>query len=234
MKYLSVLILVLLAASFAFAQSPEAQIRTLTGTVELKTPGSASWALAKAGDRLESSTLISTGFKSTAILLIGSSTLTVRPLTRLSLDELISREGIETINVGLRAGRMQVSVKPPAGSRTDFTVSTTVATASVRGTEFYVDPFNLRVIEGTVIYAPAGKTGGRPTLVGAGQKTYVDTDTGKSIPPMKAAEAGRGLPALPGQSAAPSANDSGPGAGAAMGNLEMDDIILVPQSETGI
>jgi len=201
MKRITVLTLVfigiLFGAALAFAQSPQALIWEMTGTVELKASGSGSWIPARAGDRIERSTVISTGFKSTALLAVGSSTIVVRPLTRLSLEELMSQSGTETINIGLSTGRVRVEVKPPAGSRADFTVQTPSATASVRGTVFDVDPVNIHVIEGKVRYA-SGSGKGRSVQVGAGQNSQID-DSGGVVPPSKKAESDRSLPALPGQ-----------------------------------
>jgi len=197
-----VLFLLLQGTTLIFAQNPEAFIREMTGTVELKAGGAANWIPAKTGDRLERATIISTGFKSSALLTVGNSTMMVRPLTRLSLDALLlDRDNVETINVGLRTGRIQVNMNPPAGSRTNYTVQTPAVTASVRGTEFSMDPVNLVVLEGMVSFVPTGgKAAKGSTSVYAGQSTWVDTDSGKAVNPLTAAETMRGLPALPGQS----------------------------------
>ena len=55
---------------------------------------------------LSEDTIISTGFKSSALIRAGSSVITVRPLTRLALAEIISAAGTENINVNLQAGRI--------------------------------------------------------------------------------------------------------------------------------
>ena len=210
MKRLSVLMVFLLAAAFAFTQSPGAQIRTLTGTVELKAPGSADWVPAKAGDLIEKATVISTGFKSMATLDLGSSTLMVRPLTRLSLNEIINQGGTETINVAMSAGRVRADVKPPAEGRTDFAISTTVATASVRGTIFDIDRASIRVIEGIVLYSSSsGK--GKIARVGAGQKSQIDEDSGYAQNPMVKADIDRVLPAMAGQASTSPGSAGGSG-----------------------
>ena len=233
MKRLSVLILFMLGAVLVFAQTPEASIREMTGTVELKTPDSADWKPAQRGDLLERATIISTGFKSTAILAVGNSTLTVRPLTRLSLEELVSREETETINIGLRTGRIQVNVNPPAGSKTDFTVRTPVATASVRGTIFDIDPLNVKVVEGTVMFTPVSAVGLLPVQVNAGQSSQVESDTGQAANPVVVAETNRNLPALTGQEAA---TDTGAAGGVSQGTtqgtgtLEIGKIIITPKT----
>jgi len=68
--------------SLAFAQ--EAVIKELTGTVELKKAGAAEWENAAKGQSVAVDTVISTSFKSTAIISIGNSLITVRPLTLLT------------------------------------------------------------------------------------------------------------------------------------------------------
>ena len=222
MKRSIILMLLLLGAVFVFAQTPEASIQEMSGTVELKIPGSADWKPAKQGDRIELSTIISTGFKSTAVLIVGNSTLIVRPLTRLSLETLMNREETETINIGLRTGRIQVNVKPPAGGKTEFSVQSPVATASVRGTVFSIDPVNLRVIEGSVRYQLAsGQAMNRPVLVNAGQQSWIDVDTGRTVNPLAQADANRALPALAGQNAA-AGTESGAKLKIAQGTLAIE------------
>jgi hypothetical protein len=202
-------VIFLMVTALAFAQNPEAMIREISGTVELKAIGSADWTPAKTGDRVAQSTIISTGFKSMAIVAVGSSTFTVRPLTRLSLEAIMSQDNTESINVALRTGRVQVDVKPPAGGRANFTVQTPSATASVRGTVFDIDPVSLRVLEGSVSYQSTADNA-RPVMVSDGQSSQVDTNTGKTVNPYVQAEANRRLPALAGALAAPGAESSAP------------------------
>jgi hypothetical protein len=104
---------------------------------------------------------------------IGSSTITVRPLTRLSLAEIQSTENSEDINVNLQAGRVRVEVKPAAGTRANFTVQGPSSTASVRGTDFEFDTINLSVHEGKVVF---GGSSGPATMVNGGFMTFVGTD----------------------------------------------------------
>jgi hypothetical protein len=177
------------------AQTPEAVIREISGTVELKQDGQAGWIPAGTGDTLAVSTVISTGFKSTALIAAGNSAILVRPLTRLSLEELISRDETETVRIALRAGRLRVQVAPPVTAKTDLTVKTPIATASVRGTVFDIDTLNIRVSEGAVRYEGAADRAARPVQVNAGQNTWVDAGGG-ALNPL--AEASRALPALPG------------------------------------
>jgi len=201
MKRLLLTMLLLAGAVFAFAQNSTAVIREVTGTVELKRGGSADWTAARAGDRIDKATMVSTGFKSFATLAVGNSILTVRPLTRLSLEELINMDTTENVNISLSTGRVRVEVSPPAGQRTNFTVRSPIATASVRGTSFEIDTNTIRVMEGTVSYASAGSPAAYSVSVSAGQESWVDADASAALNPMDAAEINRTLPDLAGQNA---------------------------------
>jgi hypothetical protein len=207
MKHFVVFILFALSADFLFAQNPEAMIREMSGTVELKTNASADWVTAQAGDRIGKNTIVSTGFKSIALLVVGNSTITVRPLTRMSLAELMNRNETETININLNTGRVRVDVNPPVGGRANFIVQTPSAVASVRGTMFNLNTDAIQVLKGAVNYKPANGTYVRSVMVNAHQESRIDTDTGSAVHPMAAAKTARGLPDLPGQDALPSANN---------------------------
>jgi hypothetical protein len=158
--------------------------REINGTVEIKTPGSAEWVKAAAGDGIEKNTIISTGFKSTAALVVGDSVITVRPVTRLSLEEIIRNQDSEQVNLYLHTGRVRAEVSPPSGRKTDFTVRSPVATASVRGTSFEFDTENLRVDEGRVQYSLANR---RQGYVAAGGISYVDETNNTVVSPFEAA-----------------------------------------------
>jgi hypothetical protein len=148
-------------------------IRELSGEVELKTAGATAFVAASAGDEVAPNTIVSTGFKATAVIAVGSSVITVRPLTRLSLAEIQSSAGAENLNVNLQTGRVRVDVNPPAGSRANTTVQGPSATASVRGTSFEFDTVNLRVSQGRVAFSGAS---GLVTMVNAGGANSIGTE----------------------------------------------------------
>jgi hypothetical protein len=193
--FTAVLALLIPAAALS-AQDAFAEIRELSGTVEIQTAGG-HWTPARAGDKLGKSALISTGFKSTALLAVGNSTLVVRPLTRLSIEELARSQGDEEVNVFLRTGRVRAEVKAPEGRKTQFSVRSPSATASVRGTAFNFDTQNLSVSEGTVRFSGAnggaalvdsGKSsslsaGGTPTAAREAPRAIVAQDSGGSFVP---------------------------------------------------
>jgi len=157
------------AAMSAFAQN--GVIKELTGTVELKSASSAVFAAAKAGDIVRQDTVVSTSFKSTALIEVGSTVITVRPLTRLTLTEIRASSESETLNVSLQTGRVRVDVKPPVGAKASMTVSSPTATASVRGTSFEFDSRNLYVISGNVLFKG---TRGVYTLITTGSESTTD------------------------------------------------------------
>ena len=169
--------LVVLCGGLAFAQN--GVITNISGTVELLRAGSSAYVAARTGDEVGKDTVISTGFKSSALIKAGSATVTVRPLTRLSFGELSAGAGTETISMGLQTGRVRVDVNPPAGTRTNMSVRGPSATASVRGTSFIFDAKNVSVREGTVTFI--GKRG-PVMLVSAGSSSRVKEDRAVSDP----------------------------------------------------
>jgi len=168
MKRNALIILILLCAPQVFAQN--GVIKEFAGTVELKRAGQADFIPAKAGDTVTKDTVISTGFKSTALVSVGNTVLTVRPLTRLTLAEISASADSETLDINIQTGRVRVEVKPPAGTKAHTTVSSPTVTASVRGTSFEFDTQRLNVLEGTVSFA--GKQGGA-MLVSTGSSSEV-------------------------------------------------------------
>jgi hypothetical protein len=147
----AILVIFLIGISLnVFAQN--GVIKEFSGTVELKPAGAAAFVPAAAGAQVRADTVISTGFKSTALVEVGSAVITVRPLTRLTLTEISASQGAETLNMNLQAGRVRVDVNPPAGAKASLSVSSPSATASVRGTSFFFDTMNVRVLEGTVAF----------------------------------------------------------------------------------
>jgi hypothetical protein len=188
MKNGLILIVMMITAGTAgvYGQNPRTFIRDIRGTVELKAPGSSVWTAAAEGQELARETLVSTGFRSTARIGIGNSTILVRPLTRLSLGEIRTAADAEEVNVHLRAGRIHADVKPPPAGKVNFTVRSPTATASVRGTAFEFDTVNLRVDEGQVSFSGADNT---VVYVAAGQSSSPDPVSGRTSVPVDTAAA---------------------------------------------
>jgi hypothetical protein len=179
-----------------------ARFESIQGTVEVKQLGRTDWVPAASGMSIEKATVISTGFKSSAVVTLGESTLQIRALTRLSLDEILAREGSNTVELFMQTGRVKADVKPPESGKVDFTIKTPSVTASVRGTMFEMDTNNLKVNEGAVHFAAttesrkgsvsgsaatttAATTTTAVALVRAGETSFVDTVTNTAASPRE-------------------------------------------------
>jgi hypothetical protein len=200
-------IIFLINSKGVFSQDTAGQARflTVTGTVEIQEQGSSRWTPASEGDLVKTGTIISTGFKSSAALSLGNSSLTIRPLTRLSLEEIVRMENTEKVSLNLRTGRVRAEVTPPAGGKTDFSIHTPSATASVRGTIFEFDTLELSVENGRVQYSGIN---GQTIYVDQGEWTYVDVTENRVVPPFETATSLL-TPVLPELSNTSSGNNSG-------------------------
>jgi uncharacterized membrane protein YgcG len=184
-------------AMLGFTQT--ALIKELAGTVELKLSGASDFIPAGVGVEVAQDTIISTGFKSTALVQAGSAVITVRPLTRLTLTEIQASQGAETLNMNLQSGRVRVEVNLPAGSKATLEIASPAAVASVRGTSFDFDARNLRVDSGTVLFM--GKWGyevsvheGQISVVGAsGTATFITSQPGIIYDKTAAPTGGTGI-----------------------------------------
>ena len=151
MKKGVLVVILMFAALSVFAQT--GMIRDISGTVELKYAGTQNFIVASKGDAIRQDTIVSTGFRSMALLEIGCTVITVRPLTRLTMKEISTAANTEILYVNLQSGRVKVDVNPPAGTKAVMNVASPSATASVRGTSFWFDSRNLSVLEGTVAFS---------------------------------------------------------------------------------
>jgi hypothetical protein len=180
-------------APVLFAQNGLGTIREVSGVVEVKASGSGNWVPARPGDILKRDTIISTGFRSAAVLSLGESVLRVGPLSRLSLEELARLPEKDAVSIRMRVGRVRAAVAPPNKGRVEFTIRSPIATASVRGTVFDFDTINLNVHEGWVDFsAPAG-----PALaVNAGAGSSID-ETNQAVTAPVTVTAQALVPAAP-------------------------------------
>jgi hypothetical protein len=161
-----IIALVLVLAVVDVGAQSRAVFRTVTGKVEIQNPGEQSWQAASAGMEVPIRATISTGFGGRAVLEFGASTLTVRPLTRLRIDELSTQNNVARTNLSLPVGRIRAEVKSTAGTANDFSVRSALSTAAVRGTGFETDGVRLSVFESTVAFLSQS---GISTNVSAGE-----------------------------------------------------------------
>ena len=180
----AVFLTVLLFLTAAGAGAQDVLIQTATGKVEVRPPG-AGWSPAVEEMRVPSGSIISTGFNSRAVLDLGESTVEVGPLTRMSVTELVRRESSVTTELFLDVGRVRAEVRSAEGLRHDFTVRSTVSTASVRGTVLEGDGEQWQSEEGTF---EVTNRGGQKVTVTGGESTTV---TGFGPPSDPKAELGK-------------------------------------------
>ncbi len=167
-----------------FAQT--ATVQKVAGKVELMKPGG-NWAVVAAGDTFPIGATISTGFRSSAVLLVAESEITVLPLTRMAIEDLVETQTTVTTSLNLRTGKVRARVHTTEGKTADFRLRSPVSTAAVRGTEFLFDGYRLDVIEGVVQFLNAFNEGlfvsagnGSETDEG-GQVTYPEDDQRTSL-----------------------------------------------------
>ena len=171
--------LLLIAGAFfttqAFAAPMQAKIKSVTGKVELKSGD--SWIQLKTGDIVKKGDVISTGFKSEAVITANEATFTLGALTRITFDELVSGTSKDKTSINLESGSVKADVSHQT-KKADFTVRTPSATASVRGTSFSIDCMaNLRVQNGMVAYYLTGSRAAKQAY-----SDFTDDDDGSETP----------------------------------------------------
>ncbi|MCF7947830.1 MAG: FecR domain-containing protein [Spirochaetia bacterium] len=129
----------------------DAVVQSTKGKVEIKEPGD-QWQPAASGQNLSRGTYISTGFNSRAILELGNSTLEVKALTRMQLEQIVENSDSVDTDLFLEVGKVEANVRSSKGLRNNFKLRSPVSTAAVRGTGFVFDGFTLWVTEGTVVF----------------------------------------------------------------------------------
>lgn len=164
-------------------QEIDAVVRSLSGTVEFQETGG-DWQPLVEGYELPLGARISTGFGSSAVLELGLAVLEVDSLSRLTIEELVEREGVIESDLYLESGRVRADVSRTEVRRQDFRLRSTVATAAVRGTSFEFDGRNLDVTTGIVELA---NLRGRSSTVPAGYRSRVLSGSDKPKRPQEVA-----------------------------------------------
>jgi uncharacterized cupredoxin-like copper-binding protein len=150
MKKLFFSVLISTLISLGLSADYTATIAEFSGKVEIKNQGSSKWEKAAVGMVVKSGTTVSVGLKSSALLKLGENKINVKSLTRLTLKELVEKEGKLTTDIYLDTGKVSVDVAKIEGKKQEFKVGSPVATASVRGTGFDFDGVFLDVFHGEV------------------------------------------------------------------------------------
>lgn len=126
--------LFLIAAVSLFAVSAFADIRVVAVKGSAAYKEGAKWLPLKPGLKLAVGTKVSTGVRSRVEIKINNHIVIVQPLTIMKISESRDDATSSTTSLGLRRGSLRTLVARDAKIKTDFKVSTPVATSSVRGT----------------------------------------------------------------------------------------------------
>src|SRR5574344_1270439 len=142
----------------------DAKFVSVKGKVEVQ--NGTTWTAVKSGDPVSKGQVISTGFKSQAVIQFKGSVFTLAPLTRMTLEQLADTPEKDDTQLFLDTGSVSASVKKTENKRVQITVRGSVATASVRGTEITTDALgHLSCTEGSTAYWPTPKNQASPQVV---------------------------------------------------------------------
>lgn len=149
-KFLPLLAFAVFAAFSASAL--EAKFVSIEGKVEILEGG--MWIPVEEGDIIqERGAVISTGFKSNAVVSVKGTNFTLGPLTRITIENMVAMENKDSTQIYIDSGSLKANVSSSDGRKVGFKVRSAVATASVRGTEFKVTSSGrLSVTQGLVSF----------------------------------------------------------------------------------
>jgi len=181
-KLLLGFVLIFIIASGIYSHNtdtPYGVILELNGIVELKHSDSSSFIKANAGDEISLNTIISTGFKSAAVIKVGNTNITAQPLSQLTF--------LENSIINLQTGRIIVTADESVGTPAVFTVQSPGTDSSVSGTNFEFNTVSLKVKKGKA--SLSGVSGpkavvleGREDALGADKRPAVSSSASCSLP----------------------------------------------------
>jgi len=138
-KFLFITVSFLMAVTPLFSENLNAVVDEIDGKVEYKSTDGV-WKTLAVGDVLSPGDSISTGFNAKAVLVLGgTSVLVANSLTRLTLSELMKKEGTVVTDLFLDVGNIRTEVHSSDTLGNDFKVRNANSTASVRGTVIDVE-----------------------------------------------------------------------------------------------
>jgi len=183
-KFVTLFVAVLILGGVAWGAPAQPVLTQVKGKVEVKAPGSKAWVPAVEGQVLDRAATLSTGFDASVVVVMDKNTLQVKPLTRITIDQLVEEAGVVKTSTFLRVGSVSASVKSAEGVKQEFKVQSPYSTASVRGTQFTYSGTSLQVTEGLVALAP-----GRPTRPVDGDQGLTNPDDFVGAPDVPESEA---------------------------------------------
>jgi len=112
---------------------PAITVTSIQGKAAFKDRG--AWKQLSPRQTLREGMKVSTGVNSTAVLDIDGTAVTIRPMSMVGVTRNLVKDGASNTNLGLKYGSVNAKVPKIQGIRTNFRISTPIATSSVRGTE---------------------------------------------------------------------------------------------------
>ena len=153
MKKLFIILTICAAFMFTYGIAYSAiTVESVKGEAAVKAGN--QWNQLQQGQTLAEGSKISTGVNSTAVLKINNVTLTIKPMTMMKIFKNSAKKEVGT-HIGLKFGNLNAKVQKIGKLKTNFKISTPVATSSVRGTEENVGfgpakGMTIEVVTGTV------------------------------------------------------------------------------------
>ncbi len=149
--YISIMTAVLFSG-VVFAES--AEVISVKGKVEVGRND--QWIALNAGDKVAEAETISTGFQSEVKIKYKDSILQLGALSRITLSKLASSSSKDVVDIYLNTGAVRSKVNHTATKKVSYTVNSSVATASVRGTDFLaLGDGSITCFSGAVVLTPA-------------------------------------------------------------------------------
>ncbi|MBN2040348.1 MAG: FecR domain-containing protein [Spirochaetes bacterium] len=129
-------------------------VTSVKGQAKYKT--GRSWVALKSGITLQKGTKISTGIRSEVILNINNNTVTIKQMSMMKIEDNLLNSSESKTAIGLKRGGIRARISRIQKLKTDFKITTPVATSSVRGTEEDVSygpgsGMIVKVIEGEIL-----------------------------------------------------------------------------------
>lgn len=152
MHQTAIVLTLLLFSPVVLQAQAAATVAVITGKAQLQK--GEVWAPLAVGQKLVPGDTVSTGFRSELQLKVGPSVVTLKALSRLTLQALDQVGTTLQTDLYLKVGKVDAQVnKSDTVQSQKFKVGSPVATASVRGTSFSFDGVNLQVAQGLVDFS---------------------------------------------------------------------------------
>ena len=163
----SILTFSLILFSLTGLLAESAKVLYVNGKVEVYRNN--TWVPLKVDDAVAVNETISTGFKSEAKISLYDSVMALGALTRVTLDSLYKTSDKDNVSVYLNTGAVRSKVNHTKTKRVAYSVTSPVATASARGTDFTVTSCgDMSCSEGIIAVYPNYDKSRKASALGSG------------------------------------------------------------------